>query len=101
MTERYQAQAYINDDGSVDRVDTPGWSTPEQIVVNGLLEGSHAIVKNHAGEIEAWDINHQQTYQPWTHSSDGKPAAFYRRVGTYEDVDQAIMATAMMYLVLV
>lgn len=83
---RYQLCAYVYESGEIARFDTFGWNTSGKILLHAPRSAQYIIVRGHS-TIEVWDTM-LPTYLGKV--TDPPPV-----VEQYDDVDQALMATAL------
>lgn len=87
MSDRYTLHAYVCGPSCVVRPDHLGAMTFAQILVERPGSCRYAVVET-SGEILVWDL-----YDAVVHPEPRPPEP----VRVMEDVDQAIMATALLY----
>lgn len=86
--DRYFLHAFVGIDGSVQHYDGIGWMTVGQVTMQRRWDDQYAVVHDHKHSVQVWDMLDTE----WTARMYMGPP---RIVGWYEQVDQAIMATAL------
>lgn len=88
LGDRYFLHALVGVNGSVQHCDNIGWMEVGQIVTYRQWDDQYAVVETTSHEVQVWDLFDAG----WLHRMYLDPP---KVVATYEQVDQAIMATAL------